>query len=166
MEKDHDFIWGSYTEGLRRHGASNCSWFTIFRHPVARLGKLSRGCARVKKTVKPGDVWEGVDTTRFSTPWTSLVWLYCCDPLKLPPYLYHGSLISYAIHNHDIIRLRNRMVHRCGLHHHPILSRWDTNVRCKVVYCFFFSFGDITVRFVLREPGRYWKRGTGSHIPI
>lgn len=55
MEEDHDFVWGSYTEGLRRHGAGSCTWFTIFRHPVARLGKLSHieGFPAVNYRVQP-----------------------------------------------------------------------------------------------------------------
>lgn len=39
VEKGYDFTWGSYTEGLRRHGNANCTWFTIFRHPVDRVGE-------------------------------------------------------------------------------------------------------------------------------
>lgn len=39
MAQSFDFYWGSYTEGLRRHGGEHCTWFTVFRHPVSRLGK-------------------------------------------------------------------------------------------------------------------------------
>lgn len=37
MRASRDLIWGSYVEGLRHHGAEQCKWFTIFRHPMTRL---------------------------------------------------------------------------------------------------------------------------------
>lgn len=36
--KDRYLTWGEYTESLRQYGGgTNCTWFTMFRHPVPRL---------------------------------------------------------------------------------------------------------------------------------
>eukprot|EP00752_Nemacystus_decipiens_P004970 g4522.t1 len=38
LAEENTLTWGAYTEGLRPHGgADKCKWFTIFRHPIARL---------------------------------------------------------------------------------------------------------------------------------
>lgn len=36
-EKNWRLAVGGYSEVLRRHGAEGCQWFTLFRHPVARV---------------------------------------------------------------------------------------------------------------------------------
>ena len=36
--KDYVISWGAYAEALRpRKGTKSCKWFTVFRHPVARV---------------------------------------------------------------------------------------------------------------------------------
>lgn len=31
VETGNTIVWGGYTEGLRRYGAQDCKWFTMFR---------------------------------------------------------------------------------------------------------------------------------------
>lgn len=74
LDEGNTITWGGYTEALRPHGAGQCKWFTVFRHPVSRLVSAYFYC---KQT--PGDHLCGssitradeVDLVTFAEHWTN-----------------------------------------------------------------------------------------------
>ncbi|CAM9969025.1 unnamed protein product [Sphacelaria rigidula] len=74
LAEKNTITWGGYTEALRPHGAGQCKWFTVFRHPVARLVSAYFYC---KQT--PGDHLcgstiaraEEMDIVTFAKHWTN-----------------------------------------------------------------------------------------------
>lgn len=78
FEEDKRSPWrlavGGYAEVLRRHGGQRCTWFTLFRHPIARLVSAFYYCRK-----KPRDqacasaamLADDVDLVAFARFWGS-----------------------------------------------------------------------------------------------
>ena len=120
---DYVISWGAYAEGLRkRKGTQSCKWFTVFRHPVARVVSAYFHCRKEGPSWKEHSLCASgardpdfrVDLLNFAQHWGNFglrqfalafvlpeevranFWLNCNSWVLLEKYRYNIYIYMYS----------------------------------------------------------------------